>query len=1354
MNKHTVFEIRLIFRFIMAILGLSCHSFAQSADVADEVKFERFTTAQGLPHDVVYSILQDRQGFMWFAGEGGLARYDGYNFTVYQHNPLDQNSIASNNISQILEDQDGMLWCSTWGAGVDRFDPRTETAQHYKYDPDNPNSLSDDRVHLIYQDRSGILWFGTFAGGLNRFDPNTHTFTRFQHADDDPRSLSHNRVWSAVEDAAGNLWVGTNDQLNKLDRATGQFTRYQHDPNNPRSLSHNEARWLYVDHAGTLWVSTADGLNRYNAASDDFTRYMPDPQNPNSLSNKAAFKIREDAYQRLWIGTKGIENGGLNRFDPQTQQFVSYKYDPNNAHSISHNDIRDVFIDRSGVLWIGTRGGGVNKLDLKPRKFHSVTRNPNAANTLHSTLIYALAEDAAGNIWIGADSGGLHAYNPQSKLFRYYDSTNSGLSFDGILSIQVAQDGHIWLGTKGGGLNRFDPQTERFTVYKQEPHNPKSLSNDQVYALLQDRAGRIWIGTDNGLNLFHPDDQTFTRFLPDPQNPNSLSHNAILALMQTSDGALWIGTWGGGVNRLELSEGAGGQEARFTWYQRDPNNANSLSHDEVTALLEDRNGNVWIGTNGGLNKFDPRAKTFTRYFQDQGLPSSEIAGLLEDLSGNIWISTIAGLSRFDPTSQTFRNYDAADGLQSNQFKDNACFRSRSGQLFFGGVDGYSYFDPAQVQDNPLPPPVALTSFKIFEQPVALPQAVSYLQTLELSHRDKFFAFEFAALDYTNNSENRYAYKMEGFDRDWIAAGQRRYASYTNLNAGEYVFRVKASNNDGVWNNDGVAVKITILPPWWETLWCRGGMTAFAIGLLFGGYRWRMYALHERSRQLERLVEERTHELAIAKENAEVANQAKSTFLANMSHELRSPLNAILGFAQVMNRSQTLPPEHREHLAIISRSGDHLLMVINQILDLAKIEAGRITLNVADVDVQRLLDEVHGLFRLRAEQKGLQLLFYCSPDVPRHVRTDAVKLRQVLLNLLSNALKFTNTGGVTVRVTHAPEVLKTSDVSLRFEVEDTGPGIAPEELAQVFEPFAQTASGRQEREGTGLGLTISQKFARLLGGGVTVKSEVGVGTIFTLTISCELSASAETPNESPLRRVVALEPGQPSYRILLVDDSSDNRGVLIALLRPLGFELREAANGQEAFDLWRNWQPQIILMDIRMPVMDGYETAAAIRKEEVRRQGCNGDTAVTTASALSHVPIVALTASTFEEDRANMLSAGCDDFIRKPFHEKDLFEMLTKHLGVRFVYADETPPQQLAQTPFVPDAAALADLPDDVLNGLCEAVNTADVDLAQAMIDRIRPLNAPLAATLKEFVNNYRFDTLLTFLQQYSMIQEH
>ncbi|GAK49530.1 multi-sensor hybrid histidine kinase [Candidatus Moduliflexus flocculans] len=518
-----------------------------------------------------------------------------------------------------------------------------------------------------------------------------------------------------------------------------------------------------------------------------------------------------------------------------------------------------------------------------------------------------------------------------------------------------------------------------------------------------------------------------------------------------------------------------------------------------------------------------------------------------------------------------------------------------------------------------------------------------------------------------------------------------------------------------------------------------------LGVFARTFAMMLATIQEYTAHLEEKVVQRTQELARAKDVAEAAqktaehaNQAKSAFLANMGHELRSPLNAILGFAQVMSRSQTLPPEHREHLAIISRSGDHLLLVINQILDLAKIEAGRITADIADLDLPRLLDEVYNLFSLRAEQKGLQFVFCLSPNAPRRIRSDAVKLRQVLINLLNNALKFTQKGSVITRVSMFSDGEASDRASLYFEIEDTGPGIAPEELAQIFEPFVQTTAGRQAREGTGLGLPISRKFAQLLDGDITVKSEPGVGSIFAFTISCEVCASADAPPEATLRRVVALEPGQPSYRILIADDSPDNRGVLIALLRPLGFDLREATDGQETFDLWRKWQPQIILLDMRLPVIDGYETVQKIRAEEMRQ----------VSSAGGRCGIIALKASAFEEERAAVLAAGCDEFVRKPFKEEEIFALLQKRLGLRYIYDEKTGKSQPpAAGTFLLDADALAELPDHMLKRLFQAVSQADVELTQTIIEQIRLQNAPLADVLIELVENYRFDLLLTVAQQ-------
>ena len=487
------------------------------------------------------------------------------------------------------------------------------------------------------------------------------------------------------------------------------------------------------------------------------------------------------------------------------------------------------------------------------------------------------------------------------------------------------------------------------------------------------------------------------------------------------------------------------------------------------------------------------------------------------------------------------------------------------------------------------------------------------------------------------------------------------------------------------------------------------------------------------KQAEEKLRLRTIELSEAKDAAEAANRAKSLFLANMSHELRTPLNAILGFAQLMTRSQTLPSEHQENVGVIARSGEHLLTLINQVLDLSKIEAGRTTLNETNFDLYRLLDDLEDMFHLRAEEKGLQVICDRAPDVPRYVRTDDVKLRQVLINLLSNAIKFTSEGGVSVRVRLKSNV-KSPNSQLNFEVEDTGSGIAPDELDSLFEAFVQTQTGKESQEGTGLGLPISRKFVQLMGGEMSVSSEVGKGTTFMFDIKVSVVDATDIDSKQPTRRVIALEPNQPRYRILIVDDKSINRQLLIKLLNPLGFELKEASNGKQAIELWDTWEPHLIWMDMRMPVLDGYEATKQIKS-------------TTKGQATA---IIALTASIFEEERAVILSAGCDDFLRKPFREEDIFSAMKKHIGVRYIYEEPTAHTASIQSEAdIQDAlkpSALAALPTELLMHLEQAANFSDIKKVDGCIDEIRCYNATLADAITTLANEFEYGKIATLIQ--------
>ncbi|MCP4694245.1 MAG: response regulator, partial [Desulfobacterales bacterium] len=816
-------------------------------------------------------------------------------------------------------------------------------------------------------------------------------------------------------------------------------------------------------------------------------------------------------------------------------------------------------------------------------------------------------------------------------------------------------------------------------------------------------------------------------------------------------------------------------------YFSDPRDPDSLSHDTVFSLLENPAGTLWIGTGGGLTRMDTRTNTFTRFTENDGLPSNSIQCVLAH-EGDLWISTKRGLSRFTPDPPRFRNYDVKDGLQGNDFS-RACAGLSDGDVVFGGFDGINIFSPGRIEDNTRVPPIVLTNFTIANKPAVLNHPPWEVTNIDLSYKDSVFAFEFAALDYADPHKNRYACMLEGFDPDWTHVdSDRRFAAYTNLDPGKYVFRVKGSNNDGVWNEEGLSVEIMISAPWWETIWFRIAMLALIAGSVGGGVRWRLSAVERQKRRLEARVAERTRELrqeVIERESteeelrnakeaaveaqrvAEVANHAKSVFLANMSHELRTPLNAILGFARVMDHNRAIPPGDKEHLAIIRNSGEHLLNLINDVLDMSKIEAGRTVLNERDVDLHRLLDDVEGMFCLKAEETGLLLVFERHAGVPRYIRTDDGKLRQTLVNLLNNALKFTKEGGVTVKIEYCPLIIEKSVEkdknpqssipglfnpqsrgysilnpqspipNLLFSIIDTGPGIAPGEQGSLFKAFIQAETGRKSREGTGLGLPISRKFIQMMGGDITVESEVGKGAVFRFGIRAESAKGAGFETARPDRRVIALATDQPRYRILIVDDMESNRSLLLELLAPPGFELREAENGEEAVEIQREWEPHLIFMDMRMPVMDGLEAAKIIRKAEVEKSRLTGEDPG--KSQISNqklkIKIVAVTANAFEEDRAAALSAGCNDFVRKPFRETDIFDVLSRHLGARFDHETPSPagaPETSERERNARIVAALAAAPADVAADLEQAIMNIDLERTSALIERIGTRDALLA----------------------------
>jgi len=825
-------------------------------------QFEHLTLDNGLSDNTVYSMVQDQTGFLWFGTQNGLNKYNGYSFTVFKNNPYNLNSVSNDNAGNIYIDHAGIIWIGTWGGGLDRLDPRTGQFTNYHNQPDIPTSLSSDRVQTIFQDSRGTVWVGTSGGGLNRLDAGTGQFTRFQHSSSNSASLSNDRIWRMDEDRQNNLWIATSDGLNKFDPATQTFTTYRNNPKDSASLSHNLIRTLYIDRSGVLWVGAEKGLNRFDPATQTFTTYFHRPDVATSLSDDTINAIYEDTTGRFWIGTR---SGGLNLMNRATGEFTHYVNDPLDANSLSYNDIRYIMEDSAGVVWFATRGGGVDKLVPTSGQFIHYAGMPGNPNAVINNEVRAIYQDDDGTLWLGSKGNGLNLYNPKTGQYSAFvnnpDNPNS-LSSNDVYAIHKDSQGVYWLGTAGGGLNAYNPLTGQFTHYQANPDDPTALAAQDVNTIFEDNAGKLWIGTKGGgISRFDRDTGQFTNYRNTPDDPTSLSNDDVYAIYQDQTKVLWIGTYGGGLNRFNPATG------QFVRFQHNPEDPTSLSDNNIYSIYQSADGALWVATaNGGLNKFDLATGHAEHFTQESGLASDVVYSILPDTAGNLWLSTNKGISKFNPKENRFVNYDSADGLKRVIYREEAVFQGRDGALFFGGINGLTKFYPANITENAHVPPVVLTGFNLFNQPAPLETLPEQTANIQLSYRQNVLSFDFAALDFVAPEKNRYAYKLEGFDADWIYSGSRTFAAYTNLDAGQYTFLVKGANNAGIWNDAGVTVHVVITPPFWETWWFRALVALGVLAISFGVYNTRVRTIQHHRKLLKKQVAQRTADLLEANQH--------------------------------------------------------------------------------------------------------------------------------------------------------------------------------------------------------------------------------------------------------------------------------------------------------------------------------------------------------------------------------------------------------------------------------------------------------------------------------------------------------
>ncbi|MBC8190766.1 MAG: response regulator [Candidatus Marinimicrobia bacterium] len=1203
-----------------------------------------------MSHVSVWNIYQDSYGFMWFGTAAGLNKYDGYNVTVYKHDPEDYTTLSSNFISVVFEDKSGILWIGTGGGGLNKYNREYDSFSQYLYDPKDNKSISSNSIFSIYEDREQILWIGVENGVLNKFDRKEEKFTRFE-VDNSNIGLSiYNFINSICEDKTGNLWIGTNlTGLKKFDTKQEKFIHYKHNPEDVNSLSDNSVWSLQVDRAGDLWIGTkTGGLNRFNHESNSFRLFRHHSDDSISISDDAVLAILEDKSGILWLGT---EHGGLNRYNPKNDAFAVYRNESTNPFSIQDNTIWSLFEDRFGVIWIGTQFAGINKFDREKKGFLHFNSEPGNPNSLSSNAMGPIIEDRMGEAWIGTYYG-LNNYDPVSKMFtRYFHQPNDpfSLSSSSVTSIHEDNSGTLWIGTFDGGLNWYNRELDNFSHYSNDPNDSTSISGTSITSILEDSYGQLWVGGSFGLDRLDKKTGSFT---------HCLNNQAVWRIYEDRENELWIST--GRIYKFDRDLDS------FQEYLYGSEENNQFSNHTVLTIgaSKKESGILWLGTSNGIIRLDKNKNKSKHYSKKNSeLLCGDVYGLVEDKQGNLWLSTNTGIIYFDPTSGKAKNFDIDDGLQGKLYNEAAYFQNKRGEIYFGGMNGLNLFHPDSLVDNPYGPEISFIEFKINNASVAigadspLKQHISVTKDIVLSYDQTDIEIEFAALHYSYSSKNQYAYQLNNYDKDWRYVGTDRTANYTNLDPGEYTFIVKAANNDGVWNEEGIGLNIEVLPPWWETRFAYTIYFLLITSIIYVIWRFQMSKVQLKHQvELEHLEAERYHEM----------DQLKSRFFTNISHEFRTPLTLILGpIGKLLSRVED--EDHLRELNLMQRHAKRLLELVTQLLDLSKLDAKQMKVQVSQRNIVPLMKGLVLSFSSLAESRQITLNFSSDHEaILTYVNPDT--MAKIINNLVSNAFKFTEPGdSIQVHITSKNKSDLSAEGEAVITVKDTGVGFPVEHNAKVFDRFYQVDdSATREQEGTGIGLALTRELVELSKGKISVESELGVGTIFTLSfplgkahlssdeivnsdvVETEGVEEQQSQTEEPMSMdQLAHVSNQSLPKVLIVEDNDDLRRYIRSFLND-NYQCQEAENGQEGLEIVLDKMPDLIVSDIMMPKMDGIEFCKRIKGDEYS----------------SHIPVILLTAKADVQSKLEGLETGADDYLTKPFEADELLVRIKNLINQR------------------------------------------------------------------------------------------
>ena len=1232
---------RTIVLFLYVLVTIS------SASSQVEINFTALTTKDGLSSNTVNTILKDRFGLVWFGTEDGLDKFDGTNFKIYRHKNNDTSSLKSNEILSLFEDKDGNLWVGTSGGSLSLYDRKKDAFINI---PSGREAIPNSVIRDVCSDYKGNIWIAHF-GGVSILNPKTKLVSNIPLATEASDILLKSPANCLFEDSRHLMWIGTTNGLMRYNPGTKSLIQFLHADTDASSLSGNNVNAITEAKTGDIWIGTTDGLSMFKEGTNSFTNYVAKGGNLKGLNSNNVNSIAVDG-DNLWLGT----GAGLNILNTKTGLIKEFSFDYRNVHSLNGPSVRCVYIDKQGgIYWLGMFGGGVNKYDVNLNLFNFVKSDVFDEKGLNAPFVSSFAEDGKGNVFVGTQGqgGGMSLFNPKTRLFQHFNiqSRRKGAeNYITVLALEKNSKGQLVIGTFGDGVFVFDPASQKYQQLTAD-NNIQDLNSNYIFCIKKDHQGNLWVGTNGeGINVLSKENKVIARYTPNPKFSSDIKlpiNGYIRDIEEDTQGNIWIATHGGGIGVFNPVL------KKFTIY----NTANSyLPNDKVLTLLLDHLGNIWAGTfGGGVTMINPNRNKLVIFSESNGLQNNTIYEILEDQKGLIWASTNKGISSIDINTKKINNYNYHNGVQNNNFVHGAGLVLSSGEIFFGGLEGFNYFNPAYLKKNNNVPFVLITDLKISNQSVLpsddgpIKENISIAKEINLDYKQNF-ALSFVGLNYTSPEQNQYAYKMEGFDKDWNYVGNTTTASYTNLDPGVYIFRVKASNNDGMWNNEGTSIKIYVHPPFWRTSYAYVLYACLVIGIIF-------YMRHRSIQKLKRKFllkqeqkeTERIHEL----------DRLKIKFLTNLSHEFRTPISLILGPVDTMLSQQNEKTHSQLHM--IKRNARRLLNLVNQLLDFRKMEEQELKLQESEGELVSFIKESSDSFKDLSERKKIAFVFKTHID-QLHTYFDHDKIERIIFNVLSNAFKFTLEGGkISLELERMADPPDSSKTWMSIKISDTGIGIPEDKKEKIFERFFQNSTTASVlNQGTGIGLSITKEFVQMHGGTIEVQSEYEKGTTFYIHLPfSRVVSTAESDEKNLLKESVLngktqtegfvenVTKGNSTNEktetplILLVEDNEDFRFYLKDNLR-LHYKVVEASDGREGWQKTLSHHPQLIVSDISMPHMNGIELTKKIKSDK----------------RTSHVPVILLTALTGEKEQIEGLETGANDYITKPFN----FEVLNAKIN--------------------------------------------------------------------------------------------